>query len=126
MANICSDAGCTTNIIKAQRGYKRISFEEQRERLANAPTGAKYSNFCEPCGAGGKGTGLSGKNAGGEAGEHDESGDSAEGDDVGAGKGKVVKLSQANTRASNWPDLSEFNLAAISRFFLSPANQPSS
>jgi hypothetical protein len=58
VADICSHTRCTTNIVKVERGYKRISFEEQRERLANSSTGTKHSNFCLPWGARGEGTGL--------------------------------------------------------------------
>lgn len=70
MADICSHTRCTTNIVKAERGYKRISFEEQRERLANSATGTKHSNFRLPWGARGEGTGLVGQKAGDGAGVH--------------------------------------------------------
>ena len=59
MADIRSNTGGTTDIIETQRGYKRVDFKEERERLANATTRAKDSNLCLPCGGGGKGTGLS-------------------------------------------------------------------
>ena len=58
MANIRSNTGGTTNIIETERGYKRVDFEKERERLANASTRTKDSNLCLPRRGGGKGTGL--------------------------------------------------------------------
>jgi len=70
MADICSDTGCTTDIVKAQRRYKRVNFEEQRKRLADASTCAEHSDFCLPCGGCGKGTRLGGEKTGSRTGEH--------------------------------------------------------
>lgn len=56
VADICGNTRCATDIVEAQRGHKRVDFEEQRERLADASARAKHSNFCVPCRACGEGT----------------------------------------------------------------------
>jgi hypothetical protein len=56
VADICSNARCATDIVEAERGYQRIDFEEQGERLADSSTRAEHSNFSLPCGCCGEGT----------------------------------------------------------------------
>jgi hypothetical protein len=60
VADICGNTRCATDIVEAQRGHERVDFEEQRERLADASTRAKHSDFSLPCRACGKSTGLGG------------------------------------------------------------------
>lgn len=78
VADIGCDTRRTTDIVEAQGGDEFVLFEEQRERLANASSGAEDGDFCL---ARGRGRELArvGRGAGCCTEEHGEGGGGFEG-----------------------------------------------
>lgn len=58
MANVGSNTGSTTNIVKAQRRDERVGLEQERQRLADSSTSTEDSNLRLARGRRREGTGV--------------------------------------------------------------------